>query len=257
MSPFWKFVCFCLIIAAIGAVLKVIAIAVIVVAGVIAAFYALILLLKVIGWIFGPFETAPKTNHCSPEQVAERERAYAEATRAQNERDAERERAKEELAEADRKKAAEQAQREAYRDSEIQIAPYSYQIGQHANEALAIRYGIANQERKSKEYWHFGRGGVKTRNPDRDTFYFEPSKTIRLQKTSKLSPDHYEVLLSDFRNRRARAVIEVGTEYVKTFYPLDDDWFIRNSHLETTLKGNGAFTLKELAEFHVLKAVVS
>jgi hypothetical protein len=63
------------------------------------------------------------------------------------------------------------------------------------------------------------------------------------------------VLLSDFRDRKARAIIEAGTEYVKTFYPLDDEWFKKYADLEETLKGNNSFTLKELAIFHVQKTV--
>ena len=191
------------------------------------------------------------------EQLAEQLRAEKEAVAAAKARTAEQARATKAAAAAAKKRAAEQARRDAYRDSEVQTSPYTYQIGRHANEALAIRYGIANQERKTTEYWYFGPGGVKTRNSERDTYFFEPSRTIRIQKIAKLDRDLYEVFLSDFRNRRAKAVIEVGTEYVKTFYPLSDDWFDRNGHLETTLKGNGSFTLKELAEFHVLKAVAS
>ena len=70
-----------------------------------------------------------------------------------------------------------------------------------------------------------------------------------------MSKDLYEVLLTDFRDRKARAIIETGTEYVKTFYPLDDGWFEKYADLEETLKGNNSFTLKELATFHVQKAV--
>jgi hypothetical protein len=63
------------------------------------------------------------------------------------------------------------------------------------------------------------------------------------------------VVLTDFRDRKAKAVIETGTEYVKTFYPLEDIWFEKHADLENTLKGNGSFTLKELATFHVNKTV--
>jgi len=65
----------------------------------------------------------------------------------------------------------------------------------------------------------------------------------------------YEVLLVDYRNRKARAIIEKGAEYIKTFYPLNDKWFDLHEDLELTLKGNGTFTLKELATFHVSKTV--
>ena len=146
-------------------------------------------------------------------------------------------------------------QRRAHRDSDQQSTPYTYEIGRHANESLAIRYGIANQERKTKEYWYYAKGGEKRRNPDRDRVFYEPAREIRLQKTKKIGENLYEVLLSDFRNRKARAIIETGTEYVKTFYPLDDNWFKEHAALENALKGNNSFTLKELATFHVQKAV--
>lgn len=142
-----------------------------------------------------------------------------------------------------------------HRDADQQTTPYTYKLGKHGNESLAIRYGIANQERKVKQYWYNAKGGEQKRNPDRDKVYYEPAGAIRLQKTKKVSKDLYEVLLTDFRDRRARAIIEVGTEYVKTFYPLDDSWFEKNADLEETLKGNNSFTLKELATFHVQKTV--
>lgn len=63
------------------------------------------------------------------------------------------------------------------------------------------------------------------------------------------------MILSDYRDRPARAVIEKGTEYIKTFYPINDHWFDKYADLERTLKGNGSFSLKELAAFHVDKTV--
>lgn len=126
---------------------------------------------------------------------------------------------------------AEREKLEHFRDSDNQSSPYIYQIGNHANESLAIRYGIANMERN------------------------EPAKHIRLQKIRKIEKDKYEVLLIGYRGRKSIAVIEVGTEYVKTFYPLNDNWFEKHEALETALKGNGSFTLKELATFHVQKTV--
>ncbi len=144
---------------------------------------------------------------------------------------------------------------EIHRDSDQQDAPYTYQIGRHANEALAIRYGIANQEKKTEPYLYHKKGGVLARNPSRDKVYYAPASTIRLQKTKKIRDSHYEVLLKDFRDRKAIAVIEVGAEYVRTFYPLQEDWFKKHADLERTLKGNGSFSLKELANFHVLKTI--
>ncbi len=148
-------------------------------------------------------------------------------------------------------------ERQSRRDSDQQSESYKYLIDLHGNESLAIRYGIANQERKVKEFWYFAKGGEKKRNPDRDKVYYEPASTIQLQKTKRVGKDLYEVMLVDYRNRKARAVIEKGTEYVKTFYPLEESWFEKNADLEQTLKGNGTFTLKELATFHIQKTVGS
>lgn len=152
-----------------------------------------------------------------------------------------------------RRKEKEQLQQEM--DQDAHLHPYEYRVERHANESLAIRYGIANQVKRTKEYWYYGRGGERKRNPERDRFYFEPAKIIKLQKTRRVKGDLYEVLLTDFRDRKARAIIEPGTDYVKTFYPLSDDWFVKHADLEETLKGNGSFSLKELATFHVQKAI--
>jgi len=141
------------------------------------------------------------------------------------------------------------------RDADTQREPYIYTVGRHANEALAIRYGIANEQRAVKKYFYFARGGEKRRNPERDTTDFQPASEIRLKKLRRINHDVYEVALTDFRDRRAKAVIEKGTDYVKTFLPIDDAWFDQHANLEETLKGNGSFSLKELATFHVQKAV--
>ena len=153
------------------------------------------------------------------------------------------------------KKRQKELARQQHRDADQQVYPYTYEIGKHGNESLAIRYGIANQERIVKEYWYYAPGGERKRNPDRDKIHYEPASTIQLQKTKKVGKDLYEVLLTDFRNRKAKAIIEAGTEYVKTFYPLEDSWFEKHADLELTLKGNNSFTLKELATFHVQKTV--
>lgn len=149
----------------------------------------------------------------------------------------------------------EKAQRQQEMDEDVHLRPYTYKVGRHAIESLAIRYGIANQVKRTKEYWYYAPGGDRKRNPERDRFYYEPAETIKLQKTRRIKEDLYEVRLTDFRDRKARAIIEPGTDYVKTFYPLADDWFVRHADLEETLKGNGSFSLKELATFHVQKAV--
>lgn len=146
-------------------------------------------------------------------------------------------------------------ERQRHRDSDRQESPYTYQIGKHGNESLAIRYGIANNQRKVKEYWYHAKGGERKRNPERDKVYYEPATTIRLQKKQKLGIDLYEVKLTDYRNRKAKVIVESGTEYIKTFYPYEENWFEKHSDLEQTLKGNGTFNLKELATFHVQKIV--
>ncbi len=134
--------------------------------------------------------------------------------------------------------------REAHRDADTQTSPFVYEIGRHANETLALRYGIANLKRGQVD--------------------FIGSDKIRLQKLGKIpvetSPykrrsDLYRVKLSDFRDREALAVIEPGTEYVKTFYPLEESWFERHSALESALKGNQTMNLKEIAHFHIEKTV--
>ncbi len=142
-----------------------------------------------------------------------------------------------------------------HRDANYQTEPYTYEISTHGNESLAIRYGIANQEKKIKKYYYFEKGGVKKHNKDRDEVYYVPSNKIRNQKNKRIKNDLYEVSLSDYRNRVAMAVIEKGAEYVKTFYPIDENWFNQHEELELTLKGNGTFSLKELATFHVNKTI--
>lgn len=131
------------------------------------------------------------------------------------------------------------------RDADQQSYPYTYEIGRHGNETLALRYGIANIINNTGE----------------------ASSRIRVQKIRKagmlldsgdketVENNCYLVKLSDFRNREALAIIEPGTEYVKTFYPIKKSWFENNSHLESTLKGNYTMSLKEVATFHILKSI--
>lgn len=127
--------------------------------------------------------------------------------------------------------------RTEFRDASYQMKPYTYQIGRHANETLALRYGIANLERKGSKIFD--------------------AKKINLQKTKKVRENVYLVQISDFRNRKAIAVIEPGTEYVKTFLPLSDDWFEEYEELELVLKGNKTMLLSEIAKFHIEKTVKS
>jgi hypothetical protein len=243
----WRVFVILLIFCAIGLVLKAagfVVVAVVALALGIAALLVVVYLLRAIYHFFNP--AAKK---------AYQERCAQEAADANSKRQNEEAEAKAEALQA--KAIADQVEheRQQFRDASQQSSPYTYQIGKHGNESLAIRYGIANQVRKVKEYWFYAPGGERKRNPDRDRIFYEPASTIRVQKTRRLSADLYEVLLSDHNNRKAKAIIEAGTEYVKTFYPLDDEWFSQHADLEETLKGNGTFSLKELATFHVQKAV--
>lgn len=244
----WQFIAFLLILGLIGAVLKWIGAALYII-----FFYVI---LPILGfWIF--YVVIRSIYHAfNPEAkraYLERKAKEAEENRKRKEQEEAEAKAKQEREEAENRRK--EYERQQHRDGDQQTSPYTYQIGKHGNESLAIRYGIANQERKVKEYWYYAKGGEQKRNSDRDKVYYEPASTIRLQKTRKVSKDLYEVLLTDFRDRKARAIIETGTEYVKTFYPLDDGWFEKYADLEETLKGNNSFTLKELATFHVQKAV--
>jgi hypothetical protein len=115
------------------------------------------------------------------------------------------------------------------RDAEVQNEPYVYSIGQHGNEALALRYGIVNRKQSSSL----------------------PSSKIKIQKIEKIGDDKYKVKLVDFGNKDAVVIHEPGTDYIKTFYPLNEEWFTEHNDLETALKNTGSFTLKELAKFHI------
>ena len=244
----WQFIAFLLILGLIGAVLKWIGAALYII-----FFYVI---LPILGfWIF--YVVIRSIYHAfNPEAkraYLERKAKEAEENRKRKEQEEAEAKAKQEREEAENRRK--EYERQQHRDGDQQTSPYTYQIGKHGNESLAIRYGIANQERKVKEYWYYAKGGEQKRNSDRDKVYYEPASTIRLQKTRKVSKDLYEVLLTDFRDRKARAIIETGTEYVKTFYPLDDGWFEKYADLEETLKGNNSFTLKELAKKKKKKAV--
>ena len=118
-------------------------------------------------------------------------------------------------------------QRQQHRDSDRQESSYTYVIGRHANETLALRYGLAN------------------------TNYTTENKTIRIRKIKLIKEDFYEVELSDFGDRKAVAVIEKGTEYVKTFYPLSETWFAENNQLESLLKNNRGLSISDIAKYHI------
>jgi hypothetical protein len=118
-------------------------------------------------------------------------------------------------------------------------------------------YGIANLQKEVIPYYYFAKGGVKTHNPDRDRVKISDGDCIRLRKRRVIDADksRYEVELTDFRKRNAIAVIEPGSEYVKTFLPLDEKWFDKHTGSEAVLKGNSTMTLKELARFHIEKTI--
>ena len=113
------------------------------------------------------------------------------------------------------------------RDADTQKDPYEYKIGRHANETLALRYGLVNA---------IGR---------------EEMDTIKARKLSKLKQNFYEVELPEFGNRKVIAVIEPGTDYVKTFYPTSDEWFTTHGQLEAKLKNNSGLSLSDIAKYHI------
>jgi len=120
------------------------------------------------------------------------------------------------------------------RDADIQDLAYTYQCVGHPNATLALRFGIANQANNSN---------------------YAASKTIRLRKIERLDACTYIAQLPDFADRKVKVVIEEGSEYVKTFLPLNTSWFTIHADLELVLKDNKTFTLKELAMLHVQKTV--
>ena len=122
--------------------------------------------------------------------------------------------------------------KEMQRDADTQSKPYSYEIGRHALETLALRYGIPHTYRD--EY-----GSITERSH------------IRVQKTEKLSGHKYRAILPEYRDREVIAIIEPGTEYVKTFYPQTGiNWFNEHGKWEEALKGNRGFTVTEIAKMH-------
>lgn len=177
-------------------------------------------------------------------KAAEKRLASIEAARKKRE---EREKAEEE----ERKKLAVKQ----HRDADTQSTPFTYRIGRHANEALAIRYGIANQKQETTKGYYYAKGGERKRAPSRDRTRYVPAGTMRLKKLEKIEANTYRAVLTNYRDREVIAVIEPGTDYIKTFLPKDDAWFVKHQKLEEVLKGNGSFSLKELARFHIEKAV--
>lgn len=162
---------------------------------------------------------------------------------------------RERIQEEERLREEQRAARAQHRDAETQETPFEYRVGRHANEALAIRYGIANQVTETIEGFYYAKGGIKRRDSSRDRVRYVPATKIAIMKVEKVGESKYRALLPSYRNREVIVVIEEGKEYVKTFLPKDQNWFKQFAQLEETLKGNGSFNLKELARFHIEKAV--
>lgn len=216
--------------------------AIAIVIGLLSAISPMAILNGCIRLIYHLFNPAAKAKYEAKQKEIEKQKLQEEQTKnaermAREEAKKEKERVR---IDSEQKEIREQKeQRKHHRDSEKQETPYVYLVGRHANEALAIRYGIANYEKNGKH--------------NKQSEY--PANTIAIQKTRRIAPDKYEALLTDYRDRKAIAIIEQGTEYIKTFYPLDENWFQKHADLELTLKGNGSFTLKELATFHIQKTI--
>jgi hypothetical protein len=158
-------------------------------------------------------------------------RLAAEKRAAERESEARRK----ETEERERLQAESERIRCEWRDADSQDTPYEYECVGHPNRTLALRYGISNHA-SAEGHW-------------------QELRRIKLRKLQQLHTDeegaHYLAELPAFGNRQVRVVIQPGTDYVKTFYPMSKDWFERHKDLEMILKDNPTFTLKELATFHV------
>lgn len=130
----------------------------------------------------------------------------------------------------------EKEERQRILDLDAHSDPVLFKIGRHAKETLALRYGSVVTEDK-----------LKIRKIRISGMY--DSITNHEEENS----DCYLVEIIELRNRRALAIIEKGTDYIKTFLPFEKDWFMVNENLEETLKGNTLFSIKEIAEFHIIK----
>lgn len=128
-----------------------------------------------------------------------------------------------------------EAARIKHRDADTQSSPYWYETDQHANEALAYRYGIANYSRISgSEY--------------------RPAKGIELQKVRWIERNAYECIIPRSNNRRAIVCVDKGSERISTFLPMDKtQWFNEFDHFEAVVKDSNLFSLKELVQLHLEK----
>lgn len=119
-----------------------------------------------------------------------------------------------------------------HRDATSQKTPYRYKIGRHAKETLALRYGIPHVRSERDN----GRNDLEE---------------ISIKKIRHIEKSRFESELTDYRNRIVIAVIEPGTDYVKTFYPKEgQNWWKENKEWEDKLKGNSGFTIKDMARMH-------
>lgn len=130
----------------------------------------------------------------------------------------------------------ERLEREA-RDKPISDELVSFKCIGHPNRTLALRYGVMNTEDDSE------------------------NNTIRLLKKGYVpgfeERGHYYAELYDYENTKVRVVIDEGSDYINTFYPLSDkEWFEKYETLEKLLKNNDSFTLKELAKYHIDVVVI-
>lgn len=122
--------------------------------------------------------------------------------------------------------------RAEHRDATSQKTPYRYKIGRHAKETLALRYGIPHVRSERDN----GRNDLEE---------------ISIKKLRHIEKSRFEAELTDYRNRIVIAVIEPGTDYVKTFYPKEgQNWWKENKEWEDKLKGNSGFTIKDMARMH-------
>jgi hypothetical protein len=117
-------------------------------------------------------------------------------------------------------------------DQAVSTEPLIFGCSGHPNRTLALRYGILNvtDGRENSSIVLLKKGHVEG---------FEDR-------------GHYYAELCDFENARVRVVIDEGSDYINTFYPLDDKvWFSKYESLEKLLKNSDSFTLKELAKYYI------
>lgn len=174
---------------------------------------ALVLGLAILGFVASDMEENRKKKEIKLKEKAQRE--------AENQREKER-KLKEKAQESLRNL------RIKHINEDIYGSPFRYQVGRHALETLALRYGIP----------HIENGREAT--------------SINITKIKKIEDNKYLCRLPDYRNREVIAIIENGTDYIKTFYPIEGkSWWDKNKSWEDTLKGNTGFTIKDMARMHI------